>query len=265
VNETAINWTDLTWNPATGCTVVSAECSFCYARTIAENKRGTPAFPNGFDVMVRPWKLVEPRRVKRPSLIFTNSMTDMFHEEIPDSYRKQVLTAMAASPQHRYQVLTKRPEAAERFFRGRPVPPWIWLGVTVGLVKTAHRIDVLRQIPARVRFLSCEPLLTSLEGVDFAGIDWVIGGGESGFHARDPRLLKRRFLVRPGVRGEARWMPRSDRIPWARALRDQTHAVGAAFWWKQWGGPTPGSGGRDLDGREWSEFPQSVPGAMPAL
>src|SRR5580700_1771179 len=122
MNETKINWTEHTWNPASGCSAVSKACERCYAETIAENKRGTAAFPNGFDVMMRPWKLGEPKRLKRASLIFTNSMTDMFHADITDAYRDQILDAMRASPQHRYQVLTKRPARAEKFFRTRKVP-----------------------------------------------------------------------------------------------------------------------------------------------
>jgi protein gp37 len=265
MNETEINWTDLTWNAASGCTKVSPECAHCYAETLAENKRGTRAFPVGFDVTMRPWKLDEPRLVKKPSLIFTNSMTDMFHEEITDDYREKICETMEKYPQHRYQTLTKRPEIAAAFFKRRPVPASMWLGCTVGVRRTTDRIAILQSIAAPVRFLSCEPLLEELRDLDLSGISWVIGGGESGSHASDEKILKRRFLVRRGDRanGEALWMPREDRLHFARSLRDQTKAAGAAFWWKQHGGPRPTSGGRILDGRTWDEMPTHVAGAMP--
>lgn len=140
MQETAINWTDLTWNPASGCTKVSAECKHCYAETLAENK---------------PHKLDEPRRVRRPSLIFTNSMSDMFHADIPDSYRDQVFAAIERSPHHRYQMLTKRPERAAAYFRMRKVPDCVWLGVTVGIQETVERVDI--QLPGRIAMVSRHP------------------------------------------------------------------------------------------------------------
>ncbi len=269
MNETEINWTELTWNPASGCTKVSQECKHCYAELIAESKRGTPAFPRGFDVMERPWKLGEPGKVKRASLIFTNSMTDCFHEMISEEYRDRIFEVVRGLGRHRFQILTKRIDiAADYFARRGGVPDNVWLGVTVGHEASLSRVAVLRSIPARVRFLSCEPLLTALdfEAVGgLGGVHWVIGGGESGVHASDPRELARRFLVRVGgaADGGRRWVPRADRVPWAQALRDSAKAAGAAFWWKQWGGPRPKSGGRELDGREWSELPDWIPGAMP--
>lgn len=265
MQKTKINWTELTWNPASGCTKVSAECKYCYAETIAENKRGTAAFPKGFDVMMRPWKLGEPAKVKQASLIFTNSMTDMFHAEITDAYRDQILEAMAASPHHRYQVLTKRPENARRYFAGRRVPSHMWIGTTVGVRETQGRIDDLRGIDADVRFLSCEPLLEQLDA-SMEGIAWVIGGGESGSHLSADAVREKRSMVRRGDRkaGETLWVAREDRLDWARSLRDAAKAAGAAFWWKQHGGPRPESGGRILDGRTWDELPVHIPGAMPA-
>jgi len=265
MNKTEINWTDLTWNPASGCTKISAECKYCYAETLAENKRGTAAFPFGFSMTLRPHKLAEPARVKTPSLVFTNSMSDLFHDEIPDSYRERCFAAMEDAPHHRYQVLTKRPEKAAEWFSTRRVPDCVWLGVTIGVRDTAWRADVLRNIDAKVRFLSCEPLLERLDTLDVSGISWVIGGGESGVHASKADVLEKRFLVRRGNRksGEALWVPREDRIDYARHLRDKVKDAGAAFWWKQWGGPRPHSGGRILDGVEWNEMPCHVSGAMP--
>jgi protein gp37 len=266
MNETEINWTELTWNPASGCTKISAGCKYCYAETIAEGKRGTVAFPVGFDVVEKPKKLGEPLKVKRPSLIFTNSMTDMFHESISDSYRERILESMHAAPQHRYQVLTKRPEVARRFFATRKVPGCMWLGVTIEHADTLDRLDVLREIDAGVRFVSAEPLLGPLEPMDLSGIHWLISGGESGVHFKDERVLGLRALVRRATPEEVwpHWVPREDRIPWVRSLRDQCNASGTAFWHKQWGGPRPHSGGRHLDGRTWDEMPVHVRGAMPA-
>lgn len=264
MNETEINWTELTWNPASGCTKVSAECKYCYAQTLAENKRGTRAFPNGFDMTIRPWKLDEPRRVKRPSLIFTNSMTDMFHAQIPDEYRDQICDVIEQYPQHRYQVLTKRPEVAARYFQRRPVPDSLWLGVTCGIDETLGRVDILRTIDARVRFVSAEPLLSALP-IRLDGIHWLIAGGESGSHLSDPHTLELRGLVRRGDRrgGESLWVPREDRVQWIADLRDRCLEAGTAFWFKQWGGPRPAGGGRVLDGRTWDQMPTHVPGAMP--
>jgi protein gp37 len=259
MNETKINWTELTWNPASGCTKISAGCKHCYAESLAENKRGTPAFPVGFDVVEKPWKLDEPRKVKRASLIFTNSMTDMFHEKISDGYRESICEAMERYGHHRYQVLTKRPDAAAAFFASRPVPASVWLGASVEHAATVWRIDALRSIDARVRFLSCEPLIGAIGPIDLAGIHWVIGGGESGVHMAREHIAEERGMVRRAVKG---WDVREDRKPWARELRDQCTAAGVAFWWKQWGGTKPGSAGRDFDGRTWDEMPSHA-GAMP--
>jgi protein gp37 len=265
MNVTEINWTELTWNPASGCTKISPGCKYCYAETIAEGKRGTLAFPVGFDVVEKPKKLGEPAKVKRPSLIFTNSMSDFFHEQISDAYRERMLEAMEAAPQHRYQVLTKRPEIAARFFRARKAPACMWLGVTIESQSYAHRLEELRGIEAPVRFVSAEPLLGPLE-LELAGIDWLISGGESGLHLlRDERALALRALVRRATREEEplHWLPREDRIDWVRSLRDQCQAAGTAFWHKQWGGPRPASAGRKLDGRTWDEMPVHVARAMP--
>jgi protein gp37 len=264
MQKTEINWTEHTWGTASGCTKVSAGCKHCYAQLIAEQKRGTRAFPNGFDLTLRPHKMGEPRRLKEPSLIFTNSMTDLFLEEIPDSFRDEQCAVMAEVDRHRYQVLTKRPEVAARYFSTRTVPSSVWLGVTVEHAKTEHRIDTLRGIDARVRFLSIEPLLGPLDlRGKLDGIHWVIVGGESGAHLMDPKECEVRGLVRRGGRGEPAWVAREDRTPWVRAIRDACEEQGVAFWFKQWGGSRGPLAGRLLDGRTHDGMP-TVPGCMPA-
>lgn len=263
MNETAINWTDVTWNPWSGCERISAGCRYCYAEQLAEQKRGTAAFPRGFELTLRPHKLLEPARLRRPSLVFTNSMTDMFWEAVPDIERDRAFAAMAAAPWHRYQVLTKRPEVMARYFATREIPPWVWLGVTIeNRAAVRQRIPVLRSLPARVRFLSVEPLLTDLGDIsaDLDGIHWVIGGGESGLHLRDPAIRRARGIAEPI---DGKWQPRADRYDWARHLRDSAARAGAAFWWKQWGGVRPHSTGRVIDGREWDEMPTHVERSMP--
>jgi protein gp37 len=265
MNETQINWTDLTWNPMSGCEVISAGCKHCYAQTLAENKRGTRAFPNGFDLTIRPHKLAEPSKVKRPSLIFCNSMSDLFWDQVSDEYRDRVFDAIRAAPQHRYQILTKRPEIAARYFETREVPDSVWLGVTVEHVSTVHRLDTLRRIDARVRFVSAEPLIGHLGDIDLSGYHWLISGGESGTHLADPAIARQRALVRRGDRktGEPTWLPREDRYHWITSLRDQCADQGVAFWHKQWGGTRPEAGGRLVDGRAHDGMPEHVPGAMP--
>jgi protein gp37 len=271
VNETEIRWTELTWNAVSGCTKVSPGCKFCYAETLAENKRGTRAFPVGFDILLRPWKLDEPRKVKRPSLIFTNSMSDFFHADIPDEYRDRMCDAMEGAPQHRYQVLTKRPDIAARYAKRRRLPRSVWIGTTIDNDATTYRADLIRDIDATVRFISAEPLLSAVPSLKLDGIHWLIGGGESGSHlsrddATGAKNLEERALVRRGDRraGEALWVPREDRAHWMRDLRDACVAAGTAFFFKQHGGPRPTSGGHLLDGRAWEEMPTTIPGAMPS-
>lgn len=263
MNETAINWTELTWNPASGCSKVTAGCKFCYADELAENKRGTAAFPRGFELTMRPHKLEEPRRAKRPSLIFTSSMTDVFYEKIPDDYRARIFETIESTPHHRYQVLTKRPHLARAWFDRHPCPANVWIGTTVEDGRVLERLEHLRAIDARVRFVSAEPLIGSLASADLTGIHWLIGGGESGLHLTRPAVCDERAIVRRGSRNEHAWMPREDRVPWVTGLRDLCLAHDVAFWFKQWGGPRPTSGGRLIDGREWNEMPR-VAGAMPS-
>ena len=288
MNQTEISWTQLTWNPMSGCKAISAECAFCYADSLSSDKAGTAAFPHGFGLTLRPHKLAEPSRLKAPSLIFCNSMSDpglddaeLTPEEIQrmralgfatfDAYRDRIFDAVESAPRHRYQMLTKRPARLLQYFldRGHPIPPSMSVGVTIGddHPRSTGRLGVLRRfrdLGARVLFISAEPLLAPFE-LDLSGIDWLITGGESGRHASDPKSLERRFLVRRGDRraGEPSYVPREDRMDWVRRLRDEAERAGCAHWFKQWGGPKPTSGGRVLDGRTHDGMPAHIPSAMP--
>lgn len=255
MNDTGIIWTEATWNPMSGCQEVTEGCKYCYAKTLAERRRGTAAFPNGFDLTIRRHKLAEPRKLKTPSLIFVNSMSDLFWDEIPEDYRDEIVDVMEDTPRHQYQVLTKRPELMARYSQRRPLPGNVWAGATIESDRTTHRADALRATRAAVRFISAEPLLSALPSLDLDGIDWVISGGESGSHLTPAGAIRdRRSLAAPGPRGK--WAPREDRMDWVRDLRDRCVAAGVAFFHKQWGGPTSHSAGRILDGRTWDEFPR---------
>lgn len=197
MSATTIEWTDRTWNFVTGCTKVSSGCRNCYAETIAERFRGGKAFPNGFDIQLRPEKMNDPLKWRKPSRVFVNSMSDFFHPDVPDAMRKQALGVMAQATEHTFQVLSKRPEvmvsAMLDYYLGQgrlnvPVIKNLWLGVSVELARYLSRIELLKQTPAAVRFVSIEPLLNGLDVDQLAdalkGIDWVIIGGESGANAR---------------------------------------------------------------------------------
>jgi protein gp37 len=248
-DHSKIEWTDATWNPTTGCTRVSAGCDHCYAAVLANGRladiylRRTPAKNSAlnrrdpFSVRLWPERLAYPLKWKDSRRIFVNSMSDLFHTDIPESFQRQVFDVMLRADHHIYQVLTKRPSRAERFVRRNAdlfvagiVPAHIWIGTSVESQKVVHRIDQLRDIPAEMRFLSCEPLLGPLE-LDLDGIEWVIVGGESGLGYRPMDL------------------------EWAREIRDQCLAADVAFFFKQVGGRTPKAGGRVLDGRTWDEYP----------
>lgn len=269
MQESKINWTNITWNPMSGCRRVSPGCRHCYAETLAERRRGTPAFPVGFDPVTKPHKLREPLKRGLEGLVFVNSMSDFFLEDFDDAYRDRCVDVMRQAGHLRFQILTKRAENAVRYWSGRAVPPNIWMGTTVEGPLYLDRIDALRQIDARVRFLSCEPLLRPLgPGLDLDGIHWVITGGESGDHLgprQDPegKRLRERALVRRGGRGEPNYVLRDDRAPWLREIRDACERQGVAYFHKQHGGPRPESGGRVLDGRTHDGMPEHVPGAMP--
>ena len=233
----AIEWTDATWNPVTGCTKITAGCDNCYAERFAERWRGIPRHPfeNGFDLTLRPERLDQPLRWKRSRMIFVNSMSDLFHKNVPSDFIDSVFDTMEASDWHVFQVLTKRSSRMRDYLRNRyrdcTPPIHIWLGVSVEDAKGATRITHLRSAPAAVRFLSVEPLIGPVGHIDLSGIHWVIAGGESG----------------PGAR--------ILNIEWARQIRDECARQNVSFFFKQWGGLRPKTGGRELDGREWNQFP----------
>jgi protein gp37 len=237
-DKSAIEWTDATWNPVTGCTKVSPGCDHCYAQAFAERFRGIEGHPyqQGFDLRLWPNRLELPLHWKRPRRIFVNSMSDLFHKDVPDSYILRVFDVMNRAPWHIFQILTKR---SARLARLGPSLPWashIWVGVSVETNKYAWRVDQLRKVPSHVRFISAEPLLGPLDKVKLDGIHWVITGGESGSHHRP-----------------------CD-IDWVRDIRDRCLTEGVAYFHKQWGGRTPKANGRLLDGRTWDELPTpSIP------
>lgn len=233
----AIEWTDATWNPITGCTKITAGCDNCYAERFAERFRGVPGHPfeSGFDLTLRPERLAQPLAWKRPRMIFVNSMSDLFHKQVPREFIDLVFDTMELADWHVFQVLTKRSSLMraylQRRYAERPAPAHIWLGVSVEDGRSKARVAHLREAPAAVRFLSVEPLIGPIGELDLDGIHWVIAGGESG----------------PGAR--------PMHIEWAREIRDLCSEQRVAFFFKQWGGIRPKSGGRDLDGREWNELP----------
>lgn len=235
---TTIEWTDATWNPVTGCTKISPGCDHCYAERFSERFRGTRGHPfeTGFDLTLRPERLEQPLRWREPRMIFVNSMSDLFHKEIPKEFIARVFHTMERASWHTFQVLTKRSSLMRNFLRMRygsgRGPLHMWFGVSVEDGSRASRIRHLREAPAGVRFLSIEPLIGPVGTLDLTDLDWVIVGGESG----------------PGAR--------PMQAEWVRDIRDQCIAAGVAFFFKQWGGLRPKSGGRELDGREWNEFPE---------
>jgi protein gp37 len=245
-DNSKIEWTDATWNPVRGCTKISPGCANCYAETFAERFRGVKGHPfeHGFDLRLVPDKLGEPFRWSTPRMIFVNSMSDLFHKDVPDDYIASVAKVMTLAKWHTYQVLTKRPERMTELLRTKlsaaAQQPHIWWGVSAENRRHGlPRIDVLRAAPVQVRFLSIEPLLEDLGEVDFSRIDWAIVGGESG----------------PGAR--------PMNIEWVRKLRNQCAHAGVAFFFKQWGGVRKSENGRELDGRTYSEFPIRTTASVP--
>jgi protein gp37 len=241
-DKSAIEWTEATWNPTTGCDRVSPGCDHCYALTLSKRLKamGSPKYQldgdprtsgPGFGLTLHPASLDVPRRWTTPRLIFVNSMSDLFHDGVPVEFIAQVFDVIRETPQHTYQVLTKRSARLSRVASELDWPRNLWMGVSVESVRYTLRIDHLRTVPAAVRFLSAEPLLAGLGDVDLDGIQWVIVGGESGPTARPVEY------------------------EWVAELRDSCTSAGVAFFFKQWGGRTPKAGGRELDGEVWDQLP----------
>lgn len=238
----AIEWTEATWNPTTGCDRVSMGCDNCYALALAKRLKamgaakyqadGDPRTSGpGFGVTLHPETLDIPFRWRQPRVVFVNSMSDLLHAKVPIDFVRQVFDVMRETPQHTYQLLTKRSLRLRRIGDSLDWPANLWMGVSVENAEQLVRVEHLRATPAAVKFLSAEPLLGPLDGLTLDGIDWVITGGESGPRARrcDPA--------------------------WVRQIRDGCAAAGTAFFHKQWGGRTPKAGGRHLDGRTWDDMP----------
>lgn len=236
-DRSQIEWTDATWNPVTGCTKVSAGCDNCYAERFSERFRGVKGHPfeKGFDLTLRAERLEQPLGWKKPRMIFVNSMSDLFHKNVPKDYVAQVFDTMERADQHVFQVLTKRSSLLRNFVNARYsngfAPPHIWLGVSIETPKVLVRLEHLQQTNASVRFVSFEPLLARMGKLSLEGVNWAIVGGESGYGARP---------IQPG---------------WVRELRDQCLKQDVAFFFKQWGGRTPKAGGNTIDGKQWLNFP----------
>lgn len=252
--SSAIEWTETTWNPVTGCDRISPGCDNCYALALAARlkRMGQPRYQRdgdprtsgpGFGLTLHTDKLREPLRWRNPRIVFVNSMSDLFHKDVPLYFVREAYEVMAATPQHTYQILTKRPKRMARLvaqvYEGwgastaAPLPN-VWLGTSIETEKYVWRADWLRETPAAVRFISAEPLLGPLHGLDLTAIDWLIAGGESGPNYRP---------VQP---------------EWVRHLRDRCELDGTAFFFKQWGGRTPKAGGREIDGRVHDAMPRTA-------
>ena len=232
-DKSAIEWTDATWNPVTGCTKVSPGCKNCYAERLAARLQamGNPRYRNGFAVTLHPDQLTLPLRWSQPRQIFVNSMSDLFHEAVPEEYIRRVFDVMVRADWHIFQVLTKRAKRLGDLAPRLPWPPNVWQGVSIENARYTYRIEHLCKVPAAVRFLSVEPLLGPIPNLPLDGIHWVIVGGESG-----PRH-------------------RTMEASWVRDIREQCRTAGVPFFFKQWGGRTAKTGGRLLDGRTWDAIP----------
>jgi len=231
--KSAIEWTESTWNPVTGCTKISPGCDNCYAERLALRLQamGQPNYAHGFELTLQERMLELPLRWKVPQMIFVNSMSDLFHKDVPEDYVQRVFDVMRRASHHVFQVLTKRSQRLARLNPKLDWPPNVWMGVSVESAKYRFRIDQLRETGAAVKFLSLEPLLGPLPNLDFSGIDWVIVGGESG----------------PGARAMRR--------EWVLDIRDQCKDAGIPFFFKQWGGTNKKKAGRLLENRTWDEMP----------
>ena len=233
MTTSSIEWTETTWNPVTGCTKISSGCKNCYAERMAHRLQsiGLEKYRNGFRVTMHPATLEDPFKWRKPRLVFVNSMSDLFHEQVEDDFIKRVFDTMNRAHHHTFQVLTKRPVRVLELQGELSWSPNIWLGTSIESQRVQFRLEELKKVVAHVRFLSLEPLLGPLQQIPLQGIDWVIVGGESG----------------PGARGME--------VEWVRGIRDNCLQSATPFFFKQWGGPVKKQTGRELDGRTWDEMP----------
>lgn len=213
MKPTKIEWTQASWNPTIGCDKVSSGCKNCYAQAMAKRLQaiGNPDYKDGFAFKMLPQRLDEPKRNKKPTLYFVNSMSDLFHQKMDFGFLERIMQVIADTPHHQYQILTKRPHTMKEYFSKREIPPNVWLGTTVESSKVKPRIDLIRDLSASVKWLSCEPLISDLGEIDLRGIDWVIAGGESGANAR------------------------AMKEEWVLNIKRQCEAQNVAFFFKQWG------------------------------
>lgn len=243
MKQSKIEWTEATWNPSVGCNKISTGCIHCYAEVMARRLQAmrTPGYEKGFEFTILPDRLEMPLSIKKPTKFFVNSMSDLFHEKMPFEYLNMVFDIIRITPQHHYQILTKRANILADYFKDRQVPDNVWLGVTVESIEVKYRMDILRSIPAKIRFISMEPLVSDLGELDLKDIHWVIVGGESGNQAR----------------------PMDEN--WALNIKKQCTVQNVAFFFKQWG--TWGvdgikrnkkANGSKLQGKEWKEEPKVV-------
>lgn len=231
----SIEWTQLTWNPVTGCNKVSAGCKFCYAETFSKRLKamGQEKYKNGFNVTLHPESLNEPYKWKKPKVVFVNSMSDLFHPEVPIEFIQKVFQVMENNPIHIFQVLTKRAETLLEYDRKGYLnwPSNVWMGVSVEDERVIRRVDSLRQTEAKVKFLSCEPLIGPLDNLNLENINWVIVGGESGHK------------------------PRPMETDWVISIQEQCENANVPFFFKQWGGKNKKKNGRELKGQTFDEMP----------
>lgn len=236
MSTSSIEWTEMTWNPTTGCNKLSAGCKFCYAEVMSRRLQamGVEKYKDNFKLRIHESELDTPYTWKKPKVVFVNSMSDLFHKDVPVEFIQRVFAVMKDNPQHVFQVLTKRADVLLRYDQQGLLqwPHNVWMGTSVEDGRVRHRIDLLRETGARVKFLSCEPLIGPLPDMDLRGIDWVIVGGESG---RKPRAMK---------------------PDWVLDIKDQCDRANVAFFFKQWGGTNKKAAGRELDGRTYDDMPE---------
>lgn len=240
---TKIEWAEQTWNPSTGCSKISSGCTNCYAETMSKRLQAmkTPGYESGFKLSLHPERLEQPLQRKKPTTYFVNSMSDLFHEDIPDDFIDRVFEIIKSTPHHTYQVLTKRADRLPLYFSSRTCPDNVWLGVTVEDKATKHRIASLQKVKAKVRFISMEPLLENLGMLNLKKVDWVIVGGESGSRARPMLKL------------------------WVESIKEQCDKLSIAFFFKQWGSWSADGkkrskkiNGRELNGQIWNQMPNTT-------